>query len=290
MNTVPPPSLVRSYVNGSMTRAQLLRAAVAAGLASAAVPGIASAQQAGSSQPESYPYFPQISSGRYTTESVDAIVSNILTWDYLEATATTVLVTDPTIQKLIGQTPFTLNFLQSFLAGIQAQIDFWSSIVPTAKPETTTFTIDPALLSSPAAALAVYDLASGTRVAMMITAVREFAELGQPTLAQYAAQTLAMYAEDHGTVRALEVQAGAPGPVIRKAFETEVFLYTSEAVDVLHSLGLIDGTGITLHYPGRDAVLATAGDMGRAVTQLQPNSVTTPFTFTGPASVLAPQG
>jgi len=42
---------------------------------------------------------------------------------------------------------------------------------------------------------------------MMITAVREFAELGQPSLAKYAAQHLAMYAEDHQTVRILEVLA-----------------------------------------------------------------------------------
>jgi len=284
-------TLLGTYLQGRLTRGELLKTAAAAGIVAAVLPTAADAAGASGAPPAamSFPFFPPTTSGSYTPESVTEIVSNILTWDYLEATATTVLVTNAAIQTAIGQTPFTLNFLQSFLAAVQAHIDFWGALVPTAQPVTMTFTIDPALLSSPSAALAIYDLASGTRVAMMITAVREFAELGQPVLAKYAAQHLAMYGEDHGTVRALEVQAGAPGPVINKAFETEVFLHTSEAVDVIRGLGLIGGKGLSLTYPGRDTVLAAAGATGAAVTQLRPNSVNAPFVFTGPASVLAPK-
>ncbi len=281
--------LLNDYLSGKLNRADLLKAAAVGGIAALSLPCAASAADISRTGVESFPYFPEIASGTYTPESVDEIVSNILTWDYLEATSVVVLVTDPGIQKAIGQTPFTLNFLQSFLAAMQAQIDFWSAAVPAARPATTTFTLDPALLSSPTAALGLYELASGTRLAMMITAVREFAELGQPMLAKYAAQNLAMYAEDHGIVRALEAQAGAPGPVLNKAFETEVFLHTSEAVDVIRVLGLIGGKGLTLTFPGRDVVLAAAGATGKAVTQLRPNAATAPFTFTGPASVLGPR-
>ena len=279
----PVPSLLTACLRGHfLSRAQLLKAAAAAGIA--AVPSIASAQQVGGFRSESFPYFPQTPSGTYTTESVDEIVSNILTWAAFEVTAATLILTTPTIASQIGvSSGLPRSFLAAFDAELQLQYDFWSDLVPSAQPKVTTFTIDPTLVPTASAALAVFEALASARVAMMITAVRELAELGQPTLAKYAAQTQGMYAEERAIARVFQALAGnsVATPPNNKAFETDLFLYTRDAVAVLYGLGFINGKGIAVPYPGRAAAFAAAGSDGSAVIQRTPNNATATVTLAG---------
>jgi hypothetical protein len=284
MNEILPLSLVYSYVNGSMTRAQLLKVAVAAGLTSAAIPDLASAQGAAASQPESFPFFPQTLSGRYTTESIDDIVSNILTWAAFEVSAGTLILSTPPLAAQIGvASGLPRTFLEAFVVELQLQYDFWASLVPNAQPKVTTFTVDPGLVPNAAASLMVIEVAATVRTAMMITAVREFAELGQPVLAKYAAQTEGMYAEERAIARMFQALGGnaAAAPPNNKAFETDLFLYTRDAVAVLYGLGFINGKGIPVPYPGRAATFAAAGSTDSAVIQRTPNNATTSVSVSG---------
>lgn len=286
-----PRSLVTSYFVGPISRAQILKAAVAAGLVSVAVPGLASAaQEQAASQQESFPYFPRTSSGRYTTESVDTIVSNILTWAAFEVAAATFILTTPAVASQIGvSSGLPRSFLEALVVELQSQYDFWSSLVPNAQSRATTFTIDPALVPNAAAALTIFEALGTARTALMITAVREFAELGQPTLAKYAAQTEGMYAEERAIARVFQALAGNSGavPPNNKAFETDLFLYTRDAMMVLYGLGFINGSGIPVPYPGRAAAFAATGSTASAVIQQTPNNATTSVTVTGLTSLTA---
>jgi hypothetical protein len=113
--------------------------------------------------------------------------------------------------------------------------------------------------------------------------VREFAELGQPTLAKNMAQMAAAYADITGAFRGVLAAAGVPGytPPNNKAFETDLFLYTRDAVALMSRLGLIGGSGIPIAYPGRDVVLAAAGPMAAAVIQKAPNNAGSSIVFAG---------
>jgi len=104
--------------------------------------------------------------------------------------------------------------------------------------------------------------------------------LGQPTLAKYAAQALGVQAETRvltRVARALEGVATAIPPP-NKAFETDLFLYTRDAITLLTARGFISGTGTTIAYPGRDAVLALAGSTAAGVIQRTPNNAATSVT------------
>jgi hypothetical protein len=124
-----------------------------------------------------------------------------------------------------------------------------------------------------------------------MTATRELAELGQPTLAKWMYQMGTQVAEQRAlfrVVRALDgVQAAIPPN--NKAFSTDLFLYTRDVIGAFKTLGLIGGSAPPISYPGRAAVLAAAGPMASAVVQQRPNDATTTVSITGPASVNAPR-
>src|SRR5947209_11252599 len=103
----------------------------------------------------SYPFFPQIGSGTYSTETVQEIVSNILTWAYFEVSAATAILTTPSLASLVGvSSGLPQAFLQAFDVELQSHIDFWASIAPGANPKATTFTIDPSAIPNSSAAAA----------------------------------------------------------------------------------------------------------------------------------------
>lgn len=122
-----------------------------------------------------------------------------------------------------------------------------------------------------------------------MTATREFAELGQPTLAKHAYQIGAVEAESRALFRAsldLHGVAGADPPG-NKAFETDLLLYVRDALSVVTALGLIGGPFPPVPYPGRDAALAAAGPEADRVVQITPNNASSSFVFSGPASLTA---
>src|SRR5690242_985708 len=84
---------VIGYLTARVSRAQMLKAA-GAGFALASVPGVAAAAGAntGTAPAASFPFFPA-TSGTYTTETLDQIVQNLLTYEYFRATLFTTLIT-----------------------------------------------------------------------------------------------------------------------------------------------------------------------------------------------------
>jgi hypothetical protein len=115
------------------------------------------------------------------------------------------------------------------------------------------------------------------------TAVREFAELGQPRVAKWMAQIGGVEAEHRIMARLALFQNGATAdwPPADKAFETDHFVYIADFVDTLKGLGLIGGTNPPVPYPGVAAALSIAGNMATGVLQRTPNDASV---STGPTN------
>lgn len=271
-------SLRSNLLSARMTRARLLTVATA-GAALAAMPTAARAQD-GSAASMSFPFFPRVQ-GTYTPESISDILNTLITLHYLGTSGTSLFLSAPSTFGLSG---IGLTITQAAVAEEQYRLDFLASL--GAVPVTTSFTAPAALLSSPQAALAILEVPPTIGMAAYMTAVREFAELGQPELAKWAYQAGAQEAELRATFRFLAVLAkGSTAVPNNKAFESDLFLYVSEALDTLRTLGLIGGSGISVTYPGRAAVLAAAGPMAAAVLQQTPNNATSPLVITGLPSI-----
>jgi hypothetical protein len=113
-----------------------------------------------------------------------------------------------------------------------------------------------------------------------MTAAREFAELGQPTLVKYSYQIGATEAEHRVLARAALALNGDTSsiPPNNKAFETDLFLYVRDVYNLFKQFGFIGGTGATFTYPGRTAALALAGPMAAAEIQKTPNNASSSVT------------
>jgi hypothetical protein len=174
---------------------------------------------------------------------------------------------------------------QAAVAREQYQIDFLTSLGAT--PVATAFTFPPAQFSKRDVNFATAEGATTRMVGAHMTAAREFAELGQPTLAKWMCQMGTQLAEQRAIFRTLLAMDGVPStmPPNNKVFATDLFLYTQDVIGVIKVLGLIGGPGGSRPYPGRDAVLAAAGPMASAVLQKQPNNAMSTVAITGPASV-----
>jgi hypothetical protein len=171
------------------------------------------------------------------------------------------------------------TILQAVLAQEQYHADFLSSL--GAQSLTDTFTIPSAApLSSQAGFLKTMEMGETIGTASYMTAAREFAELGQPTLVKYAYQIGATEAEHRVLARAALALGGDTSsiPPNNKAFETDLFLYVRDVYSLFKQLGFVGGTGTTVTYPGRTAALALAGPMAGAVTQKTPNNASTSVT------------
>jgi len=258
---------------------------VGAGLAAVAIPSAADADGL------TFAFFPQVTSAAYTPESVPEIIGNMLTQEYLHGAIAAALLLTPSLAATMGLTSgLPLAHFQSLAAIHQDRIDFWTSLVPGANAKAiTSFTVDPALLSGPRALFAAGEAVDSLRIATAITAAREFSELGQPTLAKYAAQGIGSDGGIWAGLRFLDVLSGSTSaiPPVNKAFSTDLVLYTRDAVAILHALGIIGGTGVPVAYPGRDVMLKAAGPMAAAVVQARPNNATTTVQVSGLSSLTA---
>ena len=246
-----------------VSRAQLLTAA-GASLAAALVPTAgATAPIAGSGRLE-FPYFPRVP-GSYTTEQIQDILNAVVTTRYLVADAVYFIIT----RGLASGSALTSQ--QIGLARFQYEIDFLASI--GALPVTTTATLG---LSDLKLLPKIQLATSVVTMSMFITAIREFAELGQPALAKWMAQLAAREAE---SVRGARDAAGNPS--LPNAFESDLFLYTRDGLDALKGLGLWGGTGTPVPYPGRAAILAAAGPWADRIIQRKPNDASSSIRVVG---------
>lgn len=269
------------YLQHRLSRAQLFKAGAFAGVI-AGVPGLAVAQttvSGGTGAPQSFPFFPQVP-GTYTTEGVTDILNTLVTISEFAATAFTVIIGNA---AGFGVSGLALSVAQAGAAQEQAHIDFLSSI--GAVPLTSTFTLPTSLTGL--ALLAASETSAGIQAALYVTAVREFAELGQPTLAKWAAQAGETEAEQRVLFRMLQALAGVSSaiPPNNKGFETDLFLYVRDAIGIYTALGFIGGIGTAFTYPGRAAVLAAAGPMATALVQRTPNNASSTVVLTGPTSL-----
>lgn len=272
-----------THLQGRVSRAQLLTG-MGAGLAAALAPAVVRADGSGTGAARtlSFPFFPQVA-GSYTTEAILEILNVLVTAAYLRATGVTYNIANGRIVPIPNEpagSRLALRIAQADAAIEQYHIDFLTALGAT--PITTSFTprgpVDPARLEA----------RQHIQVAMYAAAVREFAELGQPTLAKWAFQAGAIEAEDRAIFRMLQVLSGnaAGNPPNNKAFETDLLLYVRDTIDLFKELGLIGGSGPVLTYPGRDAVLAAAGPMVSGVIQRTPDNAGSTVNFTGASSLV----
>jgi hypothetical protein len=264
---------IQDYLKATVSRAQLL-SAVGAGLALAAVPGAAAAAGTigtGSAQQLSFPFFPQVQ-GTYTPENLQDILNLLDTFEMFLVTTNAYALVDLGSQL---KDP-ALSFRQSRLAIGQYHLDFLQSL--GARPLLTTFT--PRNGVKPSTPIGNQEGDFALMVGVYTTAVREFAELGQPLLAKNASQALGTWAELRAVVRVLAASASgsaASTPPLNKAFETDHYVYLRDyyrnAVEGLQFENTgVSLSGLRLTYPGRDAVLAAAGPMGTSMLQKTPNN------------------
>jgi hypothetical protein len=270
------------YLRGSVSRAQLFKA-TALGLVAASVPTLAAAADspgggtAGAIPGRifSEPYYPQVSSGTYSPESVATIFNTALTAEYLAVTVLT---------AALNSTALNLKSNAVIQAAVQAAL--------TEELAHLTFLRDgvgatPAILTDQKTFFHTLEVAENLFIAAYMTATREFAEVGQPTLAKIAYQIGATEAEHRAVVRAALVLLGDPtgSPPNNKAFETDLLLYVHDAATILTQLGFIGGSGATASYPGDQAAIAAAGSEYSAVIQKLPNNAASTVMVTSPADL-----
>ncbi|MDQ2740833.1 MAG: ferritin-like domain-containing protein [Chloroflexota bacterium] len=285
---------LRACLSGSISRAQLLRGA-GIGLAAAAIPGaaLASATPVGSTTPvstlptggtlpQSFNFFPAVTSGTYTTENIGDIFNIASTAEVFAVTLLTAAVNNATT---IGLKGLILQTVQAALAEEQDHLDFLLTLGAT--PLTMTFTVpDPKILTDYTTFFSTLEGIEDLFIAAYMTATREFAELGQPTLAKFAYQIGGTEAEHRVVVRAaLALNGNDHTPPNNKGFETDLLLYVRDAATILTQLGFIGGKGTAAAYPGRTAALAAAGPMTAGVIQNTPNNATSTVTVTGPGDL-----
>jgi hypothetical protein len=257
---------MQGYLKAKVSRAQLL-AATGAGLALAMLPG-AAARAAGPGT-ISFPFYPQ-TPGRYEAEQIRDILNLLETFEMFLVTTGTNGVTS------IAWTEPWLSAKQAMLAIGQYHIDYLESL--GAHPLLTTFT--PRNKPNASNPIGSREGDAAFFIAAYMTAVREFAELGQPILAKNAFQAGATWAEIRGVVRALAAATGSAAaytPSLNKAFETDHFLYTRDLYKFYVQGTQFQNSGVSLSglrltYPGRAAVLAAAGPMASALIQKTPNN------------------
>jgi len=248
------------------SRAQLLMG-LGAGVAMAALPLGVDAQKFPGTM--SFPYYPQVP-GTYSPENIQDILNMLVTMERFAVAVGTANVSAP---PQPGITPLLIAAQQSSMVTNVAHVDFLESL--GARSLSETFSV-PGSLGLSVASLQRKEGITTIFVGAYMTAAREFAELGQPTLVKWSFQAGAQLAEERATARALAATLGAPtSPPANKAFETDLFLYVRDAYALMNRIGLF-GTGPTkLSYPSREQALAAAGPLADKVIQKVPNNATT---------------
>jgi hypothetical protein len=215
----------------------------------------------------SFPFFPNVS-GAYTTESVQDVLNMLDTAERLLVAIHTAALTKYTAQ--LGFPALVLSIVQASVAQEQYHVDFLESL--GAQSLTDSFTVRAAQLTDQPTYLQAMVGVGTIYTAAYMTAAREFAELGQPTLVRYAYQIGATKSE-HGVLgRAILAVGGASSavPPNNKAFETDQYLYVRDFHSFLAGRGYFGKNDTAVPYPGRAAALAAAGPMASVVTQTTP--------------------
>lgn len=230
----------------------------------------------------SLPFFPQVT-GRYSPESIADITNTAITAEALAVTFLTAALGS----SGLGLNSLETSIIQAALVEEQDHYDFLASLGAT--PLTTTFTVpDSKMLSDKVTFFTTLWAAESLFVAAYLAAVREGAELGQPTFSLIAAEIMGVEAEHRALARAaLALNNDTAGiPPNDKAYETAFLLHVTDAVGVLKTLGFVGGTGIQASYPGRAAALAAAGPMAAAVIQQSPSAAGATPAITSAADLL----
>ena len=272
-----------------LTRKQLLVTA-GVGIAATALPQRVLAEGTSKSWPgvQTYQYYPAVA-GTYTTESIPDIMNMLDTIEHLLITVSTTAFTTghltldgpsmQTMQSQLAANVYHSDFLEAFGAGSLS----------------ATFSTLPATLTDGVTFLRGSELVNSIAVSAYMTAAREFAELGQPTLVKNMYQLGAVHAEHRAIARVLLTTAGAPGktPAANKAFETDYFVYVRDAYTFLQGLGAIGSAPVptVMTYPGRAAALVASGLSVSSIIQRSPNNASISTTLAqGPRSVYAERG
>lgn len=265
-------SAILESIKSRMSRRTLFLGA--AGTAAAiAIPGAARAQ---GPTTLSLPFFPTVP-GTYSPESIPQMINVAITAEALAVTFLTAALKS----SALGLNSVETAIIQAALVEEQDHYDFLASLGAT--PITTTFTVpDPKMLSDKVTFFTTLWAAESVFVAAYLAAVRQGAEIGQPTFSLIAAEVMGVEAEHRALARAaLALNGDSAGiPPNDKGFETGFLLHVGDAVGILTTLGFVGGTGIQASYPGRDVALDAAGPMVKAVIQQSPS-------FAGPTPTIA---
>lgn len=285
-----------------LTRASLLKAA-GFGLAAAAFPLGAEAQA-------TFPFFPAVQ-GTYTTEEGLKIAVVLHTMAHFATSLLTAAVKSNAL-KLKGNS-LLLAIVQAGVMEEDLHAEIMDTItapyldVPTGTPLSAVFfqggagqnatlpngatyirfTLpDPKILTDQKTFFTAWESIQSLSVAAYVAAVREFAELGQPTLAKWAAQILGIEAEHRVLARtALALLGdGSSVPPNNKGFETEYLLYVRDAAATLINWGFWAGSGQAIPFANPTAARGAAGPMATSCTPLHPGSFFSPGSACGPAS------
>jgi hypothetical protein len=258
--------LLRDYLNKRISRRALLQSVGVAGGLAVLGPTSAFAQNV--------IYTPGAPGGATTAiESVDDILNIAATAEALAVTALTAAVANATASPAkLTLSALELDIIKAAAAEEQAHYDFLVSA--GAKPLTTTFSIpDPKILTDHTTFFSTILAAETIFVAAYMSATREFATMGNGTLAQYAFQIGGVECE-HRTLARIALGDDPPND---KAFETPLFSQVSQAAGLLAKLGFLSPTASNAAtYTA--AIAATArsyGTVGTGVTNLTPTSAAT---------------
>ena len=138
--------------------------------------------------------------------------------------------------------------LVRLVRAVQCEEDAHHNVLTAAGgvPETMSFTVASSLDNGPTAFLRVWAAIEGVQVGLYLAAARAFAVEGDPRLVEVAFEAGAVEAQHLLILRGLR---GERLPADR-AFAAWRYRSTSEAIDELGELGLIDGPGDATAYPG----------------------------------------
>jgi hypothetical protein len=256
---------VGQYLTARMSRARLL--ATGAGFALAALPATAAAAAPPQSGRLEFPFFPPVK-GTYTPESIQDILNILDTAERLLVAIHTAAVT--TYAGQLAFSPLALSIVQASLAQEQYHVDFLESI--GARGLVDSFAVRSSQITNRAVYFQAMVGVGTIYTAAYLTAAREFAEVGQPTLVKYAYQIGATKSE-HGVLgRTLLALGGASSaiPPNNNAFEPDQYLYVRDFYSYLASRGYFGKNDTPVPYLGRAAALAAAGPMASAVGQTTP--------------------
>lgn len=258
---------------GVISRARLL-AAVATCTTGILLPTWAGTARADGPRALSFPYYPHVA-GTYTPELVPDILNVLVTFERLRATQImTVLRTD--ISRF---DPITVSFIKAAAMTSMLHTEFWESM--GGQTLETGYAALPKLAQGNVVVLQS-EFVGAAYTALYMTAAREFAELGQPTLVKWAYQAGTTYAETRVLARVLatELKALDERPPNNKVFETDHFLYTRDAYQLYRSNGAF-GPHFAYPYPGHDAIVAAASSVADSVIQRVPNDASVSTTSQG---------